>query len=142
MVNAASGGNIQNKTPSEAFELFSELAEGSRQFRQRTNKHVKAASTYREEMNLKNEVAELKDMMKKMMLNGTNQHVRACGICAEISHPTDVCPTLQDPIEDVNAIGGFGGQGQRPRYDPYAINNHPNLRYGNSQQPQQQQFLP
>ena len=30
MVNAASGGNIQNKTTEEVFELFSEQAEGSR----------------------------------------------------------------------------------------------------------------
>ena len=70
MVNAASGGNIKNKTLAEAFEFFSKLAEGSRQFSQRTNgRQVKAASSSREDMNVKNELAELKDMMKKMMLN-------------------------------------------------------------------------
>ena len=31
-VNSACGGNILNKTPNAAWEVFSELSEGSRQF--------------------------------------------------------------------------------------------------------------
>jgi len=124
MVNAASGGNIQNKTPSEAFDLFHELAEGSRQFSQRSSKHVNAASTSREDSNLKREMDEIKRMVKKLMLNGGIQQVRACGLCAETTHPTDACPTLDDPPAAVNAMGDY--QGHRPRYDPYAVNNPPN----------------
>ena len=144
MVNAASGGNLQNKTPAEAFELFSELAEGSRQFSQRFNIHqAKAASTSREDLNLKNDVSELKDMMKRLMLNGGIQQVWACGLCAEITHPTDACPSLQDPPTVVNAMGDY--QGQRSRYEPYAINNAPNFRYGNQNLapfPPRQQYPP
>ena len=50
-----------------------------------------------------------------------------------------MCPTLQEePIEQVNAVGGFSGQPQR-KYDPYSSmynsgqRDHPNLSYGNPQ---------
>ncbi|KAL2929490.1 Phosphatidylinositide phosphatase SAC1 [Bienertia sinuspersici] len=39
---------------------------------------------------------------------------RVCGICSDLSHPTDAYPTLQ--TEDINALGGW--------------RDHPNLRYG------------
>ncbi|KAL2925344.1 DNA damage-inducible protein 1, partial [Bienertia sinuspersici] len=50
---------------------------------------------------------------------------RVCGICSELSHTTDACPTLQ--TEDVNALGGFPGQ--PPTYNE-GWRDHPNLRYG------------
>ena len=53
------------------------------------------------------------------MVVGNMQMVKACGICSVVGHPTDMCPTLQEePIEQVNAVGGFLGQPQR-KYDPY-----------------------
>ena len=65
--------------------------------------------------------------------------MKACGICSVVGHPTDMCPTLQEePIEQVNAAGGFPGQMQR-KYDPYLSTynpgwrDHPNLSYGNLQ---------
>jgi hypothetical protein len=140
MVNAACGGNILNKTPAATFELFFELSEGSRQFSKKSstcgvNMADSSSSVIRSEM------AELKDMMKKFMMQGTTQQVKACGICADISHATDACPQLQEPEAEVNVVGGFGPS--KPRYDPYSNSynpgwrDHPNLRYGN---PQQQHF--
>ena len=50
-----------------------------------------------------------------------------------------MCPTFQEePIEQVNAAGGFPGQSQR-KYDPYSSmynlgwRDHPNFSYGNPQ---------
>ena len=67
------------------------------------------------------------------------QTVKACGICSVVGHSTDMCPTLQEePIEQVNAAGGFPRQPQR-KYDPYSSTynsgwrDHPNLSYGNPQ---------
>ncbi|KAJ7969247.1 DNA-directed DNA polymerase [Quillaja saponaria] len=65
------------------------------------------------------------------------QQAKACGICSVVGHPTDMCPTLQEePMEQVDAMGGFLGQPQH-KYDPYfntynlGWRNHSNLIYGN-----------
>ncbi|XP_073129615.1 uncharacterized protein [Henckelia pumila] len=67
------------------------------------------------------------------------QIARVCGICTQLGHATDMCPTLQEgSAEQVNAAGGFPGPPQQ-RYDPYSNTynpdwkDHPNLRYGNPQ---------
>ncbi|XP_027155012.1 uncharacterized protein LOC113760037 [Coffea eugenioides] len=79
---------------------------------------------------------------------GQTQQLKTCGICYGSSHPTDMCPTLQDDsTEQANAVG-FPGPPQR-RYDPYANTynpgwrDHPNFSYaarppGFPQQPQYQ----
>ncbi|XP_071925241.1 uncharacterized protein [Coffea arabica] len=76
------------------------------------------------------------------------QQLKTCEICYGSSHPTDMCPTLQDDsTEQANAVG-FPGPPQR-RYDPYANTynpgwrDHPNFSYaarplGFQQQPQYQ----
>jgi hypothetical protein len=73
------------------------------------------------------------------MAVGNMQTAKACGICSVVGHPTDMCPTLQEePIEQVNAAGGFPRQPQR-KYDPYSSTynlgwrDHSNLSYGNPQ---------
>ncbi|XP_073137356.1 uncharacterized protein [Henckelia pumila] len=67
------------------------------------------------------------------------QIARVCGICTQLGHATDMCPTLQEgSAEQVNVAGGFPGPPQQ-RYDPYSNTynpgwkDHPNLRYGNPQ---------
>ncbi|XP_042954698.1 uncharacterized protein LOC122291116 [Carya illinoinensis] len=74
------------------------------------------------------------------MAIGNMQTAKTCGICSVVGHPTNICPTLQEePIEQVNAAGGFLGQLQR-KYDPYLSmynprwRDHPNLSYENSQE--------
>ncbi|XP_073129708.1 uncharacterized protein [Henckelia pumila] len=65
------------------------------------------------------------------------QIARVCGICTQVGHATDMCPTLQEgSAEQVNAAGGFPGPPQQ-KYDPYSNTynpgwrDHPNLRFGN-----------
>ncbi|XVF67433.1 hypothetical protein PTKIN_Ptkin10aG0120800 [Pterospermum kingtungense] len=64
------------------------------------------------------------------------QQVKSCGICTSTSHPTDMCPTLQEyPFRNVNSVGGFLGPPQR-NYDSYANiynpgwSDYPNFSYG------------
>ena len=61
-MNTVYGGNILNKTPEEAFEMFSELSEGSRQFSKRTTS--RSGNVVSSESSLKFEVIELKDIMR------------------------------------------------------------------------------
>ncbi|CAH9146939.1 unnamed protein product [Cuscuta epithymum] len=137
MVNAACGGGIVNKTPSQAINLISELAENSRQFGRRSStRRVAAAEST---SSLESQVAGLTSLVKDFLLKSKTQEVKVCGICTQQGHPTDSCPTLQEnDTEQVNALG-FQGHQQR-RYDPFSnsynpgLRDHPNLRYGNSQQ--------
>ncbi|XP_024036911.1 uncharacterized protein LOC112096919 [Citrus clementina] len=106
MIDAASGGVLVNKTPTQARELISNMAANAQQFGSRQD------ATSR-----------------------TVNEVKTCGICYNMGHSTDMCPTFQEePAEQANAVGGFPGMPQR-RYDPYAQTynpgwkDHPNFSY-------------
>ncbi|XP_024036883.1 uncharacterized protein LOC112096899 [Citrus clementina] len=107
MIDAASGGVLVNKTPTQARELISNMAANAQQFGSRQD----------------------------ATLRNVNE-VKTCGICYNMGHSTDMCPTLQEePVEQANAVGGFLSMPQR-RYDPYAQTynpgwkDHPNFSYG------------
>ncbi|KAH9659732.1 hypothetical protein KPL70_023966 [Citrus sinensis] len=66
---------------------------------------------------------------------GNVQQMKTCGICYNMGHSTNMCPTLQEePVEQANTVGGFPSMPQR-RYDPYAQTynpgwkDHPNFSY-------------
>ncbi|XP_010244533.1 PREDICTED: uncharacterized protein LOC104588349 [Nelumbo nucifera] len=108
MIDAASGGALVDKTPEAVRNLIANMAANSQLFGYRLGPPSKHAN-------------------------------EACGICSVVGHPTDMCPTLQEePVEQVNVVGGFPGQPQR-KYDPYLSTynpgwrDHPNLSYGNPQ---------
>ncbi|PIN27218.1 hypothetical protein CDL12_00011 [Handroanthus impetiginosus] len=112
MMDAASGSAVVNK-PSEPRNIISTMAANSQQF-------GFGNDSFR----------RVNEVNRKM------QQVKVCGIYANIGHPTDMCPTLQeDSFEHANAIGGFPGPPQR-KYDPYSNTynpgwrDHPNLSYG------------
>ncbi|KAL2894477.1 DNA damage-inducible protein 1, partial [Bienertia sinuspersici] len=56
----------------------------------------------------------IKKEQRKNQVDINESKARVCGICSELSHTTDACPTLQ--TEDVNALGGW--------------RDHPNMTYG------------
>ncbi|XP_073159062.1 uncharacterized protein [Henckelia pumila] len=110
MLDAASGGVFVEKTPVQARNLIENMAANSQQFG--TNRSDPAPRK-------------------------SNEIARVCGICTQVGHATDMCPTLQEgSAEQVNAAGGFPGPPQQ-KYDPYSNTynpgwrDHPNLRYGN-----------
>ena len=126
-----------DKTPEATRNLIANMAANSQQFGTRLNpqsKHVNEVNI----SSLEQQIAILTSLVRQMVV-GNMQMVKTCGICSVVGHPTNVCPTLQkEPIEQVNAAGGFPGQPQR-KYDPYSSTNnprwrdHPNLSYGNPQ---------
>ncbi|KAL0419096.1 UNVERIFIED_CONTAM: hypothetical protein Sradi_1323100 [Sesamum radiatum] len=127
LIDAASGGALFNKTPTEARNFISIMTFNTQQFRiiyddpPRKSNEVSIAA-FDDRLN------ELTSPVKKIAV-GRTQHVKACGICTLTGHATDMCPTLQESLtEHVEAIGEFFGQ-QRRRYDPFS--NTYNLRWKN-----------
>jgi hypothetical protein len=137
MIDAASGGALVDKTLEAARNLIANMVANSQQFGTRIDlpsKHVNEVNI----SSLEQQIASLTSLVRQMTV-GNMQMAKACGICSVVGHPTDVCPTLQEePIEQVNAAGGFPRQLQR-KYDPYSSmynpgwRDHPNLSYGNPQ---------
>jgi len=126
-----------DKTPEAARNLIANMEANSQQFGTRLDlpsKHVNEVNI----SSLEQQIASLTSLVRQMAV-GSMQTTKACGICSVVGHPTDMCPTLQEePIEQVNAVGGFPRQPQR-KYDPYSSTynlgwrDHPNLSYENSQ---------
>ena len=141
IIDAAYGGNILNTTPVAAMEKIQEMAKGTRSFgRTSIKRGVNAVDSNRS--GVESDIAELKDMVRRLTLQGTPHQLKSCGICTNPSHHTDACPSLQaDPNAEVNAVGGY--RAPRPRNDPYSNNynpgwrDHPNFRWRDqaSQQP-------
>ncbi|XP_073136965.1 uncharacterized protein [Henckelia pumila] len=85
---------------------------------------------------LKQQLIDLTSLVRQLVV-GNGQNVKKCGICAEVGHSTEMCPTLHEgSTEQVNAAGGFPGP-PYINYDPYSNTynpgwkDHSNLRYGN-----------
>ena len=118
MIDAASGGVLVDKTPEAARNLIANMTTNSQQFGTRLD----PPSNHVNEVNissLEQQISSLTSLIHQMVV-GNMQTVKACGICSVVGHPTDMCLTLQEePIEQVNAAGGFSGQPQR-KYDPYS----------------------
>ncbi|XP_071902873.1 uncharacterized protein [Coffea arabica] len=132
IIDAASGGSLVNKTPTEARNLISSMAANAQQFGDRqdnTTRRVNEVSN----SSIEQRLDCLTSLVEKLAI-GQMQQLKTCGICYGSSHPTDMCPTLQDDsTEQANAVG-FPGPPQR-RYDPYANTynpgwrDHPNFNY-------------
>ncbi|KAL0295743.1 UNVERIFIED_CONTAM: hypothetical protein Sangu_3186400 [Sesamum angustifolium] len=130
LIDAASGGALFNKTPTEARNLISIMASNTQQFGTRYDDPPRrsnevSVAAFDDRLN------ELTSLVKKLAVERT-QHVKAC----------------EGPTEHADAIGGFSGQQQR-RYDPFSNTynpgwkDHPNLSYGaQSQNFQRPQYRP
>ena len=147
MVDAASGGSIVNKTPEEARNLISVMAETSQQFGapQDIPRRVNEVGTSSTNA-IESKLCQLTDLVQRLVVNQV-QPAKVCGICASHSHFTDSCPVMQDDSQaQVSAMGGFQ---QQRRYDPYSNTYNPgwrdhlNFRYGTQPQaPNFQNFQP
>ncbi|XP_031393661.1 uncharacterized protein LOC116205261 [Punica granatum] len=137
LLEAASGGALEDKTLREARDLISRMAAHSQKFGGRQDS-VPSRVNEVGSLSLEGQISELTTLMKQVVL-GQVQNTKKCGICFLQGHATDACPQLQDePDPQANAISGFSNQ-QR-RYDPYSNQynsgwrDHPNLRYGQQNQ--------
>ena len=147
MIDAASGGALVDKTPTEAMNLIANMASNSQQFKVRTDVLVRGVNEVGATSSLDRQLANLTQVVQTLASSIVSMHSKPCGICSILGHLTDMCPTLQEGgLEQANALGYQGpstyqGQGPSwPKYDPYSStynsgwNNHPNLSYGNQHQ--------
>ena len=136
MIDAANGGALVDLMPAATKNLISNLIANSQQFWTRvdqTPKRVNEIST----PSLKNSVEELTSLMHQFIIR--IQQVKSYGICSNIGHVTNMCPTLHEgPIQQVSTTSVFLGPVQH-KYDPHANSynlswrDHPNFSYGNNQ---------
>ncbi|KAL0434058.1 UNVERIFIED_CONTAM: hypothetical protein Slati_2740100 [Sesamum latifolium] len=134
LVDAASGGSLYDKTPTEARKLITTMAANNQQFGTRNDNPPRKVNEV--SVSIDERLDELTSLVKKFVVGGSQQ-VKACGICTSPGHFIDACPTLQEePTMHANAIGGLPGPSQRG-HDPFSNTynpgwrDHPNLRYGN-----------
>ncbi|XP_042415120.1 uncharacterized protein LOC122004272 [Zingiber officinale] len=141
MIDAAAGGALVNKTPNQARELISNMAENSQQFGSRALGTRVVNETHlvsTEQQEIRNNLQELTSLVKQMALQNSS-HVsnfpllmmKLCGICASQDHSSDHCPNLHQD-ESVAIISR--PQFQQHKYDPNSSTynpgwrDHPNLR--------------
>jgi len=134
MVDAASGDVLVEKTLATAKELIVNMTSNSQQFGTRSNNgavyHVQASSSKlnfpvssdANQQILTNKLDELESFVRQLVVSQTAQvsavspQPRVYGICYDVSHPTDVCPTLQEENFNnhiVAAAGVFLGRPQQ-----------------------------
>ena len=118
MIDDASGGALVDKTPEATRLLISHMAANSQQFSMRHDpppqpKKVNEVSI----ASLEQKFDKLTSLVQQFSL-GNMQQIKVCGICSNMGHQTDMCPTLQkDYNEHVYAMGGF--LVQQRKCDPY-----------------------
>ncbi|KAK8284369.1 hypothetical protein V6Z12_D08G155600 [Gossypium hirsutum] len=132
MIDGASGGALVDKTPEQARNLITNMAQNTQQFGLRWSDLGKRMDEGQSSM-MEAQLANLTAMVSKLMTKGTVK-ASLCGICCLEGHTTDMCPTLQEG--EANTV--FPNQ---RRYDPYSATynegwrDHPNLRYQNRATP-------
>ena len=131
-----SGGALVDGTPIEARNLIATMMANSKQFGTRSDPPPRKVNEVGISNNLEQQLNNLTAIVQQISIG----QVKTCGICSNVGHPTDMCPTLQETnAEQANAMGEYQGQ-QRQRYDPFSNTynlgwrDHPNLSYGGNQQ--------
>ncbi|XP_074556873.1 uncharacterized protein LOC141812780 [Curcuma longa] len=117
MIDAASGGALVNKTPSQARELIANMADNSQQFGSRaivTQGVSEAQLAITEQQGLRNTIQELTSLVRQMAINQTGHPsaisapiMKVCGICSSPEHFTDICPSLRQ--DEVLAVANHEG---------------------------------
>ncbi|XP_023730543.2 uncharacterized protein LOC111878271 [Lactuca sativa] len=124
LLNASSGGSIDDKTPTEIRVLIKNMAEESKHTVQEEEWYSDAPRGVKEISTPKIE-SQISELTKVVMMLAKDKGVqpptvRPCGICTQVGHPTDMCPMLQEYVEPVQATG-FSSQQQgnfQPRSNP------------------------
>ncbi|XP_027338093.1 uncharacterized protein LOC113852030 [Abrus precatorius] len=164
MLDAASGGALMDKTPSSARALIDNMVENSQQFSIRAMTPMREVHNVHQtnhmpaENRLESRIKELTTFVRQLAVaqQVAPQRPRDCQICSSIEHASDCCPLLQEGNQQASVQGVFSGrqdqyrasnfqQQQMRQQHPYrfqyqshnpAFNDHPNMRYGASEQQQ------
>ncbi|XP_074302229.1 uncharacterized protein LOC141633704 isoform X2 [Silene latifolia] len=146
-IDAASGGSLAEKTPTEARNLINNMALNTQQFGTRRDvgeasrvNNVDITSIKDQMQENAQQIATLTTLVSKLVSDQSKPTV--CSMNSDIVY-TDTAgqPFIIANPEQVNALDGFNNQ-QR-KYDPLSNTynegwkDHPNLRYGSGPRPQQ-----
>ncbi|EPS68889.1 hypothetical protein M569_05880 [Genlisea aurea] len=128
MIDASCGGCFLNKTPEEAKDLITMVANNAQQygFRDRGAKVVNAASATMNGMEQR--MDNLTDMMSKLVDKVSNKVV--CAICCTEGHDSAGCPLLQSTEDDgrnMETVNALAGQ-VNPKNNPYSSHYNPGWR--------------
>ncbi|XP_022019882.1 uncharacterized protein LOC110919944 [Helianthus annuus] len=146
LINASSGGALLDKTPTQIRALITSIAEDTKHSAQDDEWYTDVPRTVKEVStpHIETQLAELtKEIMQLTKDKSAEPQARACEIYLQFGHPTDMCPTLQDDIEQAQALGGYPGENSR-QYEQYQGNQNwgpPNMSY-QQRPPQYQQHPP
>ncbi|XP_076914824.1 uncharacterized protein LOC143573953 [Bidens hawaiensis] len=125
LINASSGGALLDKTPTQIRALITSIAEDTKHWAQEdgwyddTPRGVNEVNTPR----IETQLAELTKVVMQLKTKGAEPQARACGICLQFGHPTDMCPTLQEDVEQAHAMGGYSRQNSRQYEQPRGNQN-------------------
>jgi hypothetical protein len=92
IIDAASGGELVDKTPEVACQLISNMTANSKQFGTRgdfLSKQVNEVSIF----NLQNKVNDLTSLVRSLAFGNVNQ-VKVYSVCSLQGHTSDMCPTM------------------------------------------------
>ncbi|KAL0355123.1 UNVERIFIED_CONTAM: hypothetical protein Sradi_3959200 [Sesamum radiatum] len=93
LVDAASGGALYEKTPTEARKLITTMAANNQQFGTRNDNRPRKVNEV--SASIDERLDELTSLAKKFVVGGPQQ-VKACGICTSPGHFIGACPTLHE----------------------------------------------
>ncbi|KAM2160610.1 hypothetical protein ACFX1Q_043686 [Malus domestica] len=146
MLDASAGGALVDKTPMATKTLITNRALNVQQY-----EGVGQRDTPRQQVNevsftsdIQSQLANFTSIVCQMAEGMRMKEPSVCGVCSIQGHASEKCPQLIENggWESANAIG-FQGQNQ-PRNDPYSNTynpgwrDHPNFKWREPQQPQQQ----
>ncbi|KAJ0577076.1 putative retrotransposon gag domain-containing protein [Helianthus annuus] len=146
LINASSGGALIDKTPTQIRTLITSIAEDTKHSAQDEEWYTDVPRAVKEVRtpHIETQLAELtKAVMQLTKDKSAEPQARACGICLQFGHPTDMCPTLQEDVEQAQALGSYQEQNSR-QYEQYQGNQNwgpPNMSY-QQRSPQYQQRPP
>ncbi|KAL0423052.1 UNVERIFIED_CONTAM: hypothetical protein Sradi_0840000 [Sesamum radiatum] len=111
LVDAASGGALYDKTPTEARKLITIMAANNQQFGNRSDNPPRKVNEV--SISVDERLDKLTSLVERLIV-GNTQQVKACGICTSSGHATNACPTLHEECTmHANAVGGFSRPPQR-----------------------------
>src|SRR3954464_579678 len=146
MIDAAAGGSVNNKKPTEVYELIKAMASNNYERggdHQRKNAGVLDVD---EMTSLKAQLAAMQKQMARIEVNAAQVPMLVCELCAG-GHATQDCQVGNTfgQQEQVNFANNFQrGQGNSygnpypHAYNPNWRTTHPNLSWGNNSNQQQQ----
>jgi len=143
LLDAAAGGSFMDKTPEIAKELLANRALNYQQYEGALASPARRVNEVTSHSTLEDKVNKMSTLLSQVLQGNKGGVVaQACGVCAMQGHHSDQCPQLIENggWESANAIGGFQGGPQRPRYDPYSNTynpgwrDHPNFKWTNNEQ--------